>query len=116
MIVNGDSTSPTPGRCSGAVLFRCRVILADLGPVDHVEEGLDVIGPAILVIEVVGVFPDIETEDGRAGAIDDAGTHARVVLVGCRTDAQLAVVDAQPRPAGSEPRGTGGAERLLEFV
>lgn len=39
-------------------------------PVDHVPEGADVLRPAVLVLEVVGVLPHVEAEDGehsRAG-------------------------------------------------
>lgn len=28
-------------------------------PVDHVPESLDVLGPAVLVFQIIGVFPDI---------------------------------------------------------
>src|SRR6266702_648597 len=52
-----------------SVIFRHRV------PVDHVPPGLDVIGPAVLVIEIVSVFPNIETEDRRVPV------HQRAVLV-----------------------------------
>src|ERR671934_578858 len=42
---------------SGAVIFRDRV------PVHYVPPGFDVIGPAVLVLEVIGVFPDIQAKD-----------------------------------------------------
>ena len=43
-------------------LFCFLVVFGDLGPVDDVPKGLDVIWPAILVVEVVSVFPDVEAE------------------------------------------------------
>src|SRR5690349_20404113 len=36
------------------------VAAVDLVPVDDVPEGLDVLGPAVLVLEVVGVLPDVD--------------------------------------------------------
>lgn len=36
-------------------------------PVDHVPEGADVLGPAVLVLEVVGVLPHVQAEDGDHG-------------------------------------------------
>src|SRR5215210_3989633 len=42
----------------------------DLGPVDHVPPRLDVVGPAVLVFEVVGVLPDVDPEE-RGLAIGD---------------------------------------------
>ena len=40
-----------------AVYPRCRVALRDLVPVDDVEPGRHVVGPAVLVVQVVGVLP-----------------------------------------------------------
>ncbi len=47
----------------------------DFGPVDDGHEVLEVVGAAVLVGEVVGVFPDIDAEQG-----DGAGEH-HVLLV-----------------------------------
>jgi hypothetical protein len=47
-------------------------------PVHHVPEGAQVVGAAVLVLQVVGVFPHIDAEDGLGLAV-----HQRVVLVGC---------------------------------
>src|SRR5579884_4531102 len=56
--------------------------LGDLGPVDHVPPGLDVVGPAVLVLEVVGVLPHVDAQQRRLALAD------RVVLVGGRDDRQ----------------------------
>jgi hypothetical protein len=39
-----------------------RVSLRDLPPIHHVPPGSDVIGAAVLVFQVVGMFPDVEAE------------------------------------------------------
>src|SRR5437899_259180 len=52
-----------------SVIFRHSV------PIDYVPPSLDVIGPAVLVIEIVSVLPNIETEDRRVPV------HQRAVLV-----------------------------------
>jgi hypothetical protein len=50
------------------------------GPVDHVPPRADVIGTAVLILQVVGVLPNVETDDGVLAF------HDRVVLVGRRGD------------------------------
>ena len=42
------------------------IVASDRLPVDDIPEGRDVIGPAVLVVEVVGVLPPVDgnrTED-----------------------------------------------------
>src|SRR4030081_2764823 len=39
------------------------VTAVDLVPVHDVPEGVDVLGTSVLVLEVVGVLPDVEAED-----------------------------------------------------
>ena len=58
--------------------------LIDLVPVDDVPPGREVVGPAILVVQVVGVLPDVDTEDGLLAF------HHRIVLVRCALDRELA--------------------------
>src|SRR5437764_9676198 len=90
----------------------CRlVILADLGPVDHVPPRRDVLRPAVLVLEVVGMFPDVEAEDRRAPL------HERAVLVGRGLDAQRsAAVQGEPGPAAAEAARGRLGELVLERV
>ncbi len=86
-------------------------------PVHHVPERGDVIGPAVLIVEVIGVFPDIEAEDRLAGAAGDGFAHARAVLVGGRADGERAIgLFHQPRPAGAETGEPGFGEGFLEGV
>src|SRR4051812_4638078 len=87
------------------------VVLRDLSPIHHIPPGLDVIGPAILVIEIIGVFPDIDAEQ-RGIAL-----HQRAILVWCRSHFELsALVLDQPGPAAAETTGAGRGEFFLETV
>ena len=91
-------------------LLRGGEAFVDFGPVDDVPEGLDVVGAAVLVVEVVGVFPDVEAEDwGFAFG-------QRGVLVGGAFDGQLALVGDEPGPAAAEPLGGGVVKQFLELL
>src|SRR5690606_1978405 len=61
------------------------VVLLDGRPVHHVPEVLDVFGAAVLVLEVIGVLPHVQAEDGRVPV------HHRVVLVGRADHLEAAV-------------------------
>src|SRR4051794_30590142 len=84
--------------------------LGHLGPVHGVPPRLEVVRALVLVLEVVGVLPDVVAQDRRLALAD------RVVLVRRARDRQAAAVDDQPRPAGAELADTGGLELLLELV
>ena len=84
--------------CSGG---RFRVEFGDVVPVHDLPPGVEVVGALVLVVEVVGVFPHVAAEDGRA--LDGGGVHQRVVLVRGAGDGEFAVfTDDQPGPAGAE--------------
>ena len=84
-------------------------------PIDDVPEGADVIRTAVLVLQVVGMLPNVESEDGGAFAIDVA-RHEGAVLVGCGADAEGAVgFNTEPGPTGTEAGSCGVGELLLEF-
>src|ERR1700748_866909 len=100
----GVGTSRRPCR-----RFKLRVILRHLGPVYDVPPGFDVVRTSILIIEVVGVLPNVHAED-RFGAV-----HQRTVLVRRRDDFQFAVLTLdQPGPATAESTSAGGGEFLLK--
>ena len=82
---------------------------ADEVPVDDILEGFEVIGSAILVFEVIGVFPDIETEDGNSAG----GVGA--ILIGEGFDGEFFVFKNQPSPAASEDFEGGGCIVFLKF-
>ena len=50
-------------------------------PIDNLPQGLEVRGAAVLVVEVVGVFPDVEGEEG-AEAVGDGVVGAGVLADG----------------------------------
>src|SRR6266446_2315273 len=92
-------------------LYAASVILGDRVPVHHVPPGFDIIGPAVLVVEVIRVLPDIHAEN-RLVAF-----HEWTVLVGRRDDLELAaLVFDQPRPATAEAADASGGEFFLERV
>src|SRR5258708_37244472 len=62
-------------------------------PVDDVPPRGEVVGPAVLVLQIVGMFPDIDAEN-RLFAF-----HQRAVLVRGALDEQLAAGVDPPRPA-----------------
>src|SRR5262245_59397437 len=79
--------------------------LGDGVPVDHLPPRIDIVGPLVLVAQIVRMLPDIDAEDGRLPG------HERRVLVGRAGDGQLAAVENQPGPAAAEaPQG-----RLLDL-
>src|SRR5687768_18272780 len=63
---------------ASARLARAREVLRDLLPVHDVPPGLDIVGPLVLVLQVVGVLPHVEAQQGRVPL------HERAVLVGRR--------------------------------
>src|SRR5579859_956574 len=79
-------------------------------PVHDVPPGGDVFGPAVLVLEIIGVLPYIQPDD-RVLVF-----HQRAVLVGGGDDFDFGPVLDQPRPARAEARGGGGGELLLELL
>src|SRR3982750_1775828 len=81
----------------------------NLRPIHDVPPRLDVIRPAVLVLEVVRVLPHVEAKDWGLAF------HQRIVLIRRARDRQLATVVDEPRPARAEAADTGGAELLAEF-
>jgi len=51
----------------GADLAGGDVTILRLAVVNHTPNGLEVIGPDILVLQVVGVLPDVHPNDGVVG-------------------------------------------------
>src|SRR4029077_6691526 len=97
----GEALGPLEGLFVAAV---------DLVPVDDVPEGLDVFGPAVLVLQVVGVLPDVEAED--RGVAADEGR----VLVRQAVEHEPLVDADQPRPAAAEVVQGHGVELALELL
>src|SRR5208283_5368524 len=66
----------------------------DFCPVDDVPPGGEVVGAAVVVLQVVGVLPDVVAEDGIEAL------RQRGILVGGGHDFELAVGEYEPAPAG----------------
>ena len=78
-------------------------------PIDNRPEGVEVGGAAVLVVEVVGVFPDVEGQEG----LEPMG--GGVVGAGVLADGKGAIgIGLEPHPAGAEEGGAGGDEGGLE--
>ena len=78
-------------------------------PIHNLPQRLQVRGAAVLVVEVVGVFPDVEGEEG-AEAVGDG-----IVGAGVLADGQGAGdIGLEPDPAGAEEAHTLGNEVFLE--
>ncbi len=87
------------------------VARGDDGPVDDLPQFGEVVGAAVLVVEVVGVLPDVEGEEG-AEALGDG-----VAGAGLLDDGERAVCGGgEPDPAGAEEAGALGGEVGLEGV
>src|SRR5690606_4630971 len=97
--------TPRSAGTRGGVLLRYGV------PVDDVPPRLDVVGPPVLVLQVVGVLPDVEAEDRRVAV------HDRRVLVRRGVDLQVPrAVHDEPGPARAETAGGLLLEQRLELV
>src|SRR5688572_887830 len=84
------------------------VAVRHLFPVHHVPPRFDIVRSPVLVLEVVGVLPNVEAED-RGPALGD-----RAILVGGVLDPELATpLDAEPCPAAAE--ATSGGRGDLGF-
>lgn len=80
-------------------------------PVDNVPDGREVLGLAVLVLQVVCVLPGVNAED-RAELADHG------VLVGVGLDANVAGLHVlhQPCPAGALDAGQSGVEFALQLI
>ena len=87
-----------------------REALRDAVPVDDVPARVEVVRAAVLVLEVVGVLPDVDAEQRRLAGRDG------VVLIGRRDDGEAVGVLDEPGPAGAELVDAGGLEVGLELV
>src|SRR5688572_29639469 len=91
-----------PGESGGALRVPApQVALGELPVEQVVDDGGDVRRATFMVIEVVGVLPDVDREQ-RMAAVGDG----RVGVRGGR-DAQLAAVRGEPCPAAAEDADGG---------
>ena len=86
-------------------------------PVDDSPESTDVIRAAILVIEVIGVLPDIESKDGGGTTASCSGAHEWIVLIWCGGDGEgFVCFDHEPCPARAETCGACLGKSFLEGI
>src|SRR5205085_9000869 len=84
----------------------------DLVPVDDVPPGGEVVGPPVLVLEVVGVLPHVDPEERHVVV----GLEDRAVLVRSRVHGEPGAVPDEPAPAGAEALHAGLVHELLQRV
>src|ERR1700747_3361681 len=91
--------------------FEGFIALVDRVPVDDIPPGGQIFGTAVVVLEVIGVLPDVVAEN-REQALGDG-----VVLVGSGDDLNVAVGFArQPDPAAAELLSAGVVEFGLKIL
>src|SRR4030095_12364792 len=84
--------------------------LVHFRPVDDVPPCGNVVGPAVLILQVVRVLPHIDPEHGFLAL------HHPVVLVPSALDGQLPAIVDDPRPAAPKAADTRFPELLLEGI
>ena len=85
--------------------------LRNLVPIDDIPPGCQIIWAAVLILQIVGMLPDIVAHD-REEAVGEGA-----ILVGGRGDGQFAVgADDQPRPARAETLGARIVEGRFELI
>src|SRR5262245_40447630 len=116
----GADRSPRPSAAllarpvqSGRSLVSQRglVHLLDVFPIyQMIEKRLDVIRPPVAVVDIVRVLPNIAAQN-RFGTV-----HQWVLAIRRFSHSNLAVLDGQPSPSGSELSDASGNELLLHLV
>ena len=89
----GTAPAREAGRPSAHPVLLSAQILRHKIPVDQIPPCRDVIRPAILIFQIIGVLPDVQTKN-RLLAL-----HQRIVLIRRARDRQLAAVADEPGPA-----------------
>lgn len=79
-------------------------------PVDNLLESLEILHSAILILQIVGVFPHVDSEERSASG------GKWTVLVGRCFDFEFAVTQGQPGPTATEHFQGDGLKFLLQSV
>ena len=79
-------------------LLRLGQTLADIGPVEDVEDGVNVRAAQVLVLQVVRMLPHVNAKEGHQAS----GCLKRILIL-ARGDLELGgvLVPSEPSPAGS---------------
>src|SRR5204863_8840789 len=99
-----------------ALALNWRVVLAGFGRVHDVPECFEIIGAAILIFEVIGMFPRVTTQNRNSLGSADAFAHQWIVLVGRRNNLQVSFVPDQPGPTAAEAPDPRGLEFFFEGI
>lgn len=94
------------------------VIIAadDSVPINHIPPLVDILWASVLVLQVIGMFPDIQPQNRDHRNLSDP-LHERIVLVGSRADVEASVgLDSKPCPAGSETVGSSLVKGLAHSL
>src|ERR1700719_3662580 len=91
-------TSISPPRNRANILIGGgNVVFAGVVPIHEiVDKSLEIVGPAIPVIDVIGVLPDIDRQNRRCPL------EQRIFGISRLRDGNLAILDHKPSPAGTE--------------
>src|SRR5690606_12119292 len=108
--VGAGRALPLRERCPSLLRAVAAVAAVGLVPVDDVPPRRDVVRPAVLVLQVVGVLPHVDAEDGLEPP------HERAVLVRHPDDVEAVAVEDEPGPAAAELPLRRRLELLLEGV
>src|SRR6266404_6350704 len=99
---------------STAPLLLCSIpliILRHFGPIHHVPPSFDVVRPAVLIIQIVGVFPNVHAKNWFVAI------HEWAVLIWRRNDFEFpALIFDQPGPATAKTADSGGGKFFFKGV
>ena len=80
------------------LLLRLCQTLGDIGPVEDVEDGVNVRAAQVLVLQVVRVLPNVNAEQWHQTS---RRLQRVLVLARCNLELGGALVPAEPAPAGA---------------
>ena len=90
---------------------KLRIALRDVIPVDHMNDRRQIIRTAILILEVIGMLPNVDSEQRPPFG------HQRAVLIRCCIEDQFFVrVHREPSPAAAENSKRRGSKLLFELL
>lgn len=93
------------------VLDQLRITVADEIPVEEIPDSGGMLGSAVLIFQVVGMFPDVDGEQ-RFSAVGE-----RAILVGGALNEEGAIFfEGEPAPAAAEVTGRGFGQFILELI